>query len=48
MRQAAEISDAATLKDLTRLEKWYNNNLTPFKRGKYKVLHLGRKNTRHW
>jgi len=38
---------AAIRRDLDRLEKWPDTNLMKFNKGKYKVLHKGRKNTMH-
>lgn len=37
-------SCAATQHKLNKLEKWASRNLTKSKRGKHKVLHLGRNN----
>lgn len=37
---------ADTQRDLERLEKWAERNLTKFNKGKYQALHLGRNNPR--
>lgn len=38
---------AAIQRDLDRLEKWSQKNLTKFSKGKFKVLPLRRTNSRH-
>jgi len=38
---------AATQKDLDRLEKWADGNITQFNKGKCKVLHLAGNSPRH-
>jgi len=47
--EAANILDgyAAIQKDNVRLEKWNNENLLKFNRGKCEVLHLRKSNPRH-
>lgn len=37
---------AASQRD--RMEKWANRNLIEFNKGKHKVLHLGKNNSRQW
>ena len=38
---------AAIQRNLHRLEKWVNGNLMAFNKGKWKVLHLGKRNSMH-
>lgn len=40
-------SCSATQRDLYRMEKWDEGNLTKYNKEKYEVLHLGRKNPIH-